>query len=147
MTEHDIMLWTLWGVAFGFLLKGLVFGSASGIMIYQKGTSKLANAVKWFFIVMTIQDIIFAVLYGAGAYEAMDDRTQALNTFWRNVTRVSGLIAIFSVAVVGAYFIWVLSKRVRVLIEYEEVNGEMQPVRQNKLARRSSTQYEGEDDQ
>lgn len=120
MSEHDIMLWTLWGVAFGFLLKGLVFGSASGIMIYQKGTSKLANAVKWFFIVMTLQDIIFATLYGAAAYDAIDTTQPDLSPFWRNVTRISGLIAIFSVAIVGAYFIWVLSKRVRVLIEYEE---------------------------
>jgi hypothetical protein len=122
VNDHNILVATLWLVTIGFLLKGVVFGIASVVMIHQKGTSKLAHAVKRFFIVMTIQDIIFMILYGVGSYEAIDPRTRDIGIFATNLIRITGVVAIYSAAISGALFIYVLSKRVKVLIDYEELD-------------------------
>lgn len=104
------------------MLKFLVFGIAAGIMIHQRGTSRLAHAVKWFFIVIAIQDLIFSILYGISGYELIDMRTKILDVSMNNLVRVTGVFAIYCTSVAGAIFVWVLAKRAPILIRYEQMD-------------------------
>ena len=142
--ERNATIATLFAMSGGFGAKFIIFGWAAIIMFSQQGTSKLAIAVKWFFVTMSVQDVIVSLLYGAAAVDALDGSTD-LSITWRTATRALGVESVFMVAAVGIFFILVLRKRVRVLVEYVEVDGVRSVAEPDPMARRMDTRYEGEE--